>query len=72
MDNHRKWQIFRGVIAALIGAIYLINPTAGLLELIPDFTPFIGNLDEAGATTLLLYGINEMRGVSVTRLLPKK
>lgn len=72
MDTRRKLQIFRGVLAVLIGAIYLLNPTAGFLELIPDITPFIGNLDEAGATALLLYGINEVRGISATRLLPKK
>ena len=34
--------------------IYLVNPTAGMVELIPDVVPFIGNLDEATATALLL------------------
>ena len=34
--------------------IYLLNPTAGFLELIPDNIPLIGNLDEAAAMTLLL------------------
>ena len=34
--------------------IYLLNPTAGFLELIPDNIPLIGNLDEAAAVTLLL------------------
>ena len=34
--------------------IYLLNPTAGFLELIPDNIPIIGNLDEAAAMTLLL------------------
>ena len=38
----------------LLAAIYLVNPTAGVLELIPDNLPVIGNLDEATATTLLL------------------
>ncbi len=34
--------------------IYLLNPTAGFFELIPDNIPLIGNLDEAAAMTLLL------------------
>ncbi|MBZ0296407.1 MAG: DUF1232 domain-containing protein [Anaerolineae bacterium] len=32
---------------ALVAGIYLINPTAGILEFIPDNLPLIGNLDEA-------------------------
>lgn len=39
-----------GVIAAL----YLLNPTAGVFEVIPDNLPFIGNLDEAAAVALLI------------------
>ena len=39
-----------GVLATL----YLLNPTAGLFEIIPDNLPFIGNLDEAAAVALLL------------------
>ena len=39
-----------GVLAAL----YILNPTAGLFEIIPDNLPFIGNLDEAAAVALLL------------------
>lgn len=44
------------VIAAigLLSAVYLVNPTAGVFEFIPDNLPFVGNLDEATATTLLL------------------
>lgn len=42
--------------------LYLINPTAGIFELLPDNLPLVGNLDEAGATLILLqilayYGI---------------
>lgn len=49
-------------LGALAG-LYLLNPTLGLFEFIPDVTPIIGNIDEAGATLLLLnvfryYGIN--------------
>lgn len=38
----------------LLSALYILNPTAGLFELIPDNLPFIGNLDEAAAVALLL------------------
>ncbi len=46
-------SIFAGLFGAL-GAVYLINPTAGLFELIPDNLPVIGNLDEAAAVLLLI------------------
>ncbi len=46
-----------------IALIYLANPTLGFIEFIPDNLPLVGNLDEAGATLLLLnslrfYGID--------------
>jgi len=47
----------KSVIIAILGLlslIYIINPTAGFIELIPDNFPIIGNLDEAAATALLL------------------
>ncbi len=42
-----------GLFGAL-GVVYLINPTAGLIELIPDNLPVIGNLDEAAAVMLVI------------------
>ena len=42
------------LIFGLIASIYLLNPGFGFIEIIPDNWPFIGNLDEAGATVLLL------------------
>lgn len=53
-------------IVLLLGAfsaIYLFNPGLGIVELIPDNIPVLGNLDEVGATLLLLrclshFGIN--------------
>ena len=38
----------------IISLFYLLNIGAGFIELIPDNIPFVGNLDEAGATALLL------------------
>ena len=47
----KKTGIF---LLGLLSFIYLLNPTAGFFELIPDNIPLIGNLDEAAAMTLLL------------------
>lgn len=50
-------------LAGLVSLIYLLNPGAGILELIPDNFPIIGNLDEAAACAIILasfryYGID--------------
>ncbi|MAU10508.1 MAG: hypothetical protein CL607_11845 [Anaerolineaceae bacterium] len=34
------------IILAAIGALYLIFPTGGLVEFLPDYIPFAGHLDE--------------------------
>lgn len=52
-----RWLIF---IAAALGLIYILNPTAGILELIPDNFPIIGNLDDALAFMLVWVGIVEI------------
>lgn len=41
-------------LLAILALVYLLNPTAGIFEIIPDNIPLIGNLDEAAAVTLLL------------------
>ncbi|MFC1647182.1 DUF1232 domain-containing protein [Patescibacteria group bacterium] len=38
----------------LLSGLYLLNPSFGLFEVIPDSFPFIGNIDEATASFLLL------------------
>lgn len=40
--------------------LYLLNPTAGFLEFIPDNIPIIGNLDEAAAVTGLLMALSNL------------
>lgn len=42
------------ILAAILSALYLINPTAGFIEFLPDNLPFVGNLDEATAAAILL------------------
>lgn len=51
----RTWTKDIGMgLAAVVCVVYLLNPSAGILELIPDNIPVIGNLDEVAATILLL------------------
>jgi uncharacterized membrane protein YkvA (DUF1232 family) len=41
--------------------VYLINPTLGVFELIPDNLPVVGNIDEVFVAGLLLSLINFLR-----------
>lgn len=50
------WLIY---LASTLGFAYILNPTAGIIELIPDNIPIVGNLDEGVAFTLLWYGLVE-------------
>jgi hypothetical protein len=64
-------RLFKDMVVVGIGALaglYLINPTAGLFEFIPDVLPVVGNLDEATAT-LLVINVFRYYGLDVTRLL---
>lgn len=50
-------KIFKDITvigAAILAIIYIINPTAGFVEFIPDNFPIIGNLDEAGAVLIII------------------
>lgn len=40
--------------------LYLINPTLGVFELIPDNLPIIGNLDEVAASAGLLWALKNL------------
>ena len=53
------WPSWLVYLLSLIGGIYILNPSFGVLELIPDNLPIIGNLDEGAAVMLLLAGIVE-------------
>ena len=55
--RHRMKRPLQSFFAAALGifcTIYLLNPSAGWVEFIPDFIPTIGNLDEAAAVLILL------------------
>ncbi len=51
-----KWLVWT---FSAIGVLYILNPTMGLIELLPDNLPLIGNLDEGAAYLLIYYGIME-------------
>jgi len=52
-----NWLVF---LISSIGLIYLLNPTFGVLELIPDNIPLVGNLDEGAAAVLVWQGISRL------------
>jgi uncharacterized membrane protein YkvA (DUF1232 family) len=63
-------RVFKDLVVlglAGVAALYLINPTAGILEFIPDNFPMIGNLDEAAATLIILNALRYY-GVDLSRL----
>ena len=58
-------------LGGLLGFLYLLNPTAGFLELIPDNIPVFGNLDEAAASALLISALAYF-GLDITRIFKGK
>lgn len=59
----------KNILMLLLGVasvIYLLNPGAGVFEVLPDNLPFVGNLDEAAAVGLLLMCLKYF-GIDLTR-----
>jgi uncharacterized membrane protein YkvA (DUF1232 family) len=50
------WAVY---VFAVLGLIYMLNPTLGILEFIPDNLPVVGNLDEGVAFMLVWAGLVE-------------
>ena len=50
------------IVLALISSVYLLNPTAGIFELLPDNIPFLGNVDEGLAAYILYSCIEYLSG----------
>jgi len=57
--SQRGWPKWLVYTFSLFGLVYLLNPTWGLLELIPDNLPLIGNIDEGAAAIAVWYGLAE-------------
>jgi uncharacterized membrane protein YkvA (DUF1232 family) len=64
-------KTFFVILAGIFAFIYLLNPTAGFLEFIPDNIPVVGNLDEAGATALLIASLGYF-GIDFAHLFKRK
>ena len=63
----------KNIIVFLMGIIsflYLLNIGVGVIELIPDNIPFVGNLDEAGAAALLIMCLRYF-GLDLTKIFKK-
>lgn len=58
-------------LAGILGFLYLLNPTFGVFELLPDNLPLVGNIDDATATMVLL-GALRYFGLDLTRLFLKR
>lgn len=54
----------------IISVLYLCNIGVGLIEIIPDTIPYIGNLDEASAAILLVMCLRYF-GIDLTKILEK-
>ena len=52
------------LLLGLICLIYLINPSAGVIELLPDVLPVVGNLDEGVATIGLVIALSNLGVIS--------
>ncbi len=55
----RGWPTWLVYSLAVLGLIYVLNPTLGILEFIPDNLPLVGNLDEGAAFLLMWFGVLE-------------
>jgi uncharacterized membrane protein YkvA (DUF1232 family) len=66
--------LHKSVLVVGVGTLcvlYLINPTFGVFELIPDNIPLVGNLDEATATVLLVSALAYF-GIDVYRIFERE
>lgn len=64
----KKLLSLAGVI---LSVLYLINPSGGFIEFIPDNIPGIGNLDEAAITGILIACLRNL-GLDVLSIFGKK
>jgi len=63
----------QGLVVGIIGilaTVYLLNPTAGFIEFLPDNLPVVGNLDEAGVTAILMACLAYF-GLDLTRFIKR-
>ena len=52
------------------GSVYMVNPTAGFVELLPDNLPIVGNLDEA-AVVFIMFAAMRYLGLRLPEFIEK-
>ncbi len=57
----RPLKVTLYLLGIALSLVYLLNPGAGAIELLPDYLPIVGNLDEAGMVALLLGCVRALR-----------
>lgn len=62
-NENKKWPPFLLYLTGAIGVVYLLNPSFGVFELIPDNIPLVGNLDEGAAALLVWNAIQQIRSI---------
>lgn len=63
--DQRVGRPLGSLLLGLICLIYLINPTAGIIELLPDVLPVVGNLDEGAATMGIVIALRNLGIISL-------
>jgi uncharacterized membrane protein YkvA (DUF1232 family) len=58
------------ISSVIFATIYLLNPTMGVFELLPDNLPIIGNLDE-GAAAYLIFASLRYLGIDLLKSFDK-
>ena len=69
-ESEEQRPLGKSIVMAVLGivsAVYIVNPTAGFLEFIPDNLPGVGNLDEAAAVAFLISSLAYF-GLDITKL----
>jgi len=64
----KGWPVWAVYLIAVLGVFYLLNPTAGFIELIPDNLPWVGNIDEGAAALAVWYGVLELKKMRKTKI----
>lgn len=62
---------FLVALAGVLAFLYLLNPTFGVFEFLPDNIPLIGNVDDATATMVLLGSLRYF-GWDLTKLFVRR
>jgi hypothetical protein len=66
--------MIKNILVAILGIVsllYILNPGMGFIEVIQDYIPFAGNLDEGGAMVLLLMCLRYF-GLDLTKFFTRK